>query len=244
MQSKVFPKKEKPGKVGLVVLSRGEERLRLLCRDCRRVAASVEWISVFLFLQLHDIMHTLYGMNISVEAEVALKLIEFHNTGLPMTLLGSIFGPLAAPIIRMHMPRRATDADVVGEALAGKLRRERSGEESCSFTSVNAPLHIVYESEQTRQQGEKSEAESGVFPEEDRTVSEERSDTEVLYPRHALLTELLPWAWKAGRAVKVPLHCVYVEEWFDRPLEDLRRHCGVILPPAHLAPHVARDQSS
>nr|PUA89226.1 coenzyme q (ubiquinone) biosynthesis protein coq4 protein [Toxoplasma gondii TgCATBr9] len=189
-------------------------------------------------------MHTLYGMNISVEAEVALKLIEFHNTGLPMTLLGSIFGPLAAPIIRMHMPRRATDADVVGEALAGKLRRERSGEESCSFTSVNAPLHIVYESEQTRQQGEKSEAESGAFPEEDRAVSEERSDTEVLYPRHALLTELLPWAWKAGRAVKVPLHCVYVEEWFDRPLEDLRRHCGVILPPAHLAPHVARDQSS
>lgn len=34
--------------------------------------------------QLHDVMHTAFGMGISIESEVALKLIEFIQTNLPV----------------------------------------------------------------------------------------------------------------------------------------------------------------
>lgn len=36
------------------------------------------------FAQLHDVMHAAFGMGISVESEVALKLIEFIQTNLPV----------------------------------------------------------------------------------------------------------------------------------------------------------------
>jgi ubiquinone biosynthesis protein COQ4 len=50
----------------------------------------------------HDFMHTLCGLSISVAAELGLKWFEFRQTGLPMTLLGSIFGPLALPFSDMR----------------------------------------------------------------------------------------------------------------------------------------------
>lgn len=43
----------------------------------------------------HDILHTLCGLSISVVAELALKHFEYAQTRLPMTYLGSKFGPLA-----------------------------------------------------------------------------------------------------------------------------------------------------
>ncbi|PJF17933.1 hypothetical protein PSACC_02227, partial [Paramicrosporidium saccamoebae] len=45
----------------------------------------------------HDFLHTLSGLPISVVSELGLKWFEFKQTGLPMTLLGSTFGPLALP---------------------------------------------------------------------------------------------------------------------------------------------------
>ncbi|PFH31119.1 coenzyme q (ubiquinone) biosynthesis protein coq4 protein [Besnoitia besnoiti] len=180
------------------------------------------------YRQLHDFMHTIYGAGISVAAEVALKLIEFRQTGLPMTLFASVFGSLATPVLQLHVPAAATDGRVVGAALAGKMRRIQTGEEASTFSKVNASVHLVVEDAAAGLDGADRERET-------RTARGER----VLYPRHALLTELLPWAWAAADAVKVPLHLVYVEEWLERPLDDLRRHCGVLLPPAHLAPHFA-----
>ena len=46
----------------------------------------------------HDFLHTLCGLPISVAAELGLKWFEYRQTGLPMTLLSSVFGPLALPL--------------------------------------------------------------------------------------------------------------------------------------------------
>ncbi|CDI76279.1 ubiquinone biosynthesis protein COQ4, putative [Eimeria acervulina] len=37
------------------------------------------------YRQLHDVMHAVFDLGITVEAEVALKLIEFYQTGLPVS---------------------------------------------------------------------------------------------------------------------------------------------------------------
>eukprot|EP00916_Digyalum_oweni_P013286 GHVL01021794.1.p1 GENE.GHVL01021794.1~~GHVL01021794.1.p1 ORF type:complete len:235 (-),score=42.10 GHVL01021794.1:215-919(-) len=42
------------------------------------------------------------------------------------------------------------------------------------------------------------------------------------------LTELYPWAVNVARKVKKPLYMIYLEKWFERPIEDLRRYSGVI----------------
>lgn len=47
------------------------------------------------YRECHDFLHTLCGLGISVEEELALKLFEFIQTRLPMTLLSSLGGPLA-----------------------------------------------------------------------------------------------------------------------------------------------------
>jgi ubiquinone biosynthesis protein COQ4 len=46
------------------------------------------------YRQVHDFWHLLIGMPISLQAEIGLKLFEFLQTGLPMTALSAIFGPL------------------------------------------------------------------------------------------------------------------------------------------------------
>ncbi|KAI9141900.1 ubiquinone biosynthesis protein Coq4 [Paraphysoderma sedebokerense] len=46
------------------------------------------------YRQIHDFWHTLTGVPVSVEGEVGLKVFELVQTGLPMTLLSSILGPL------------------------------------------------------------------------------------------------------------------------------------------------------
>ncbi|KAJ9086208.1 Ubiquinone biosynthesis protein [Entomophthora muscae] len=47
------------------------------------------------YRETHDFFHTLTGLSISVEAELALKYFEFAQFGLPMNALGAVFGPLA-----------------------------------------------------------------------------------------------------------------------------------------------------
>lgn len=45
--------------------------------------------------QVHDLWHVLFGLhNINIESELALKAIEWTQTGLPMNLLSVLFGPL------------------------------------------------------------------------------------------------------------------------------------------------------
>ncbi|KAI8850587.1 ubiquinone biosynthesis protein Coq4 [Chytridium lagenaria] len=46
------------------------------------------------YRQVHDFWHTLAGLGITVEEELALKWMELHQTGLPMTFLSAFVGPL------------------------------------------------------------------------------------------------------------------------------------------------------
>lgn len=46
------------------------------------------------YRQIHDFFHTLTGLGVTVEEEIALKWFEWVQTGLPMTMLASLFGPL------------------------------------------------------------------------------------------------------------------------------------------------------
>ncbi|RKO86889.1 coenzyme Q biosynthesis protein Coq4-domain-containing protein [Blyttiomyces helicus] len=46
------------------------------------------------YRESHDFFHTLTGIPTTVEAELALKWLELVQTGLPMTLLSSLVGPL------------------------------------------------------------------------------------------------------------------------------------------------------
>ncbi|KAI8143123.1 ubiquinone biosynthesis protein Coq4 [Fennellomyces sp. T-0311] len=46
------------------------------------------------YRQCHDFYHALTGLGVSVEEELALKWFEWAQTGLPMTAMASIFGPI------------------------------------------------------------------------------------------------------------------------------------------------------
>eukprot|EP00123_Amoebidium_parasiticum_P004598 comp15888_c0_seq2/m.13238 comp15888_c0_seq2/g.13238 ORF comp15888_c0_seq2/g.13238 comp15888_c0_seq2/m.13238 type:complete len:265 (-) comp15888_c0_seq2:82-876(-) len=67
-------------------------------RDDVRFVDSVDLAYVMLrYRQIHDFVHTLLDMPISVEAEIAVKWFEMVQTGLPMTMAGSLFGPMRLP---------------------------------------------------------------------------------------------------------------------------------------------------
>ncbi|KAI8969962.1 ubiquinone biosynthesis protein Coq4 [Mycotypha africana] len=53
------------------------------------------------YREIHDFFHVLTGLGVTVEEEVALKWFEWAQTGLPMTMLASLFGPL-----RLTWPER------------------------------------------------------------------------------------------------------------------------------------------
>uniref|UniRef100_K7GAN2 Ubiquinone biosynthesis protein COQ4 homolog, mitochondrial n=1 Tax=Pelodiscus sinensis TaxID=13735 RepID=K7GAN2_PELSI len=46
------------------------------------------------YREVHDLMHTLLGMPTNMLGEVAVKWFEAVQTGLPMCILGAVFGPL------------------------------------------------------------------------------------------------------------------------------------------------------
>ncbi|KAF9919035.1 Ubiquinone biosynthesis protein [Lobosporangium transversale] len=46
------------------------------------------------YRETHDFYHTLTGLPVTVDGEIALKWFEMAQTGLPMTVLSSLFGPL------------------------------------------------------------------------------------------------------------------------------------------------------
>jgi len=46
------------------------------------------------YRECHDFYHCICSLPVNVESELALKYFEFANTGLPMTAIAAIFGPL------------------------------------------------------------------------------------------------------------------------------------------------------
>lgn len=46
------------------------------------------------YRETHDFAHTLTGLGVTVESELVLKWFEWTQTGLPMTALSSLLGPL------------------------------------------------------------------------------------------------------------------------------------------------------
>eukprot|EP00919_Chromeraceae_sp_WS-2016_P020704 GHVR01049149.1.p1 GENE.GHVR01049149.1~~GHVR01049149.1.p1 ORF type:complete len:277 (+),score=87.77 GHVR01049149.1:41-871(+) len=55
---------------------------------------------------------------------------------------------------------------------------------------------------------------------------------ELMWPKEVLRSHLLPWAVQAGLQMKRPLHTVYVEKWLEKPLDDFRKHMGIVLAPS------------
>jgi len=55
------------------------------------------------YRETHDFFHTLTGLPTTVEAELALKYFELAQTGLPMTMLSAIVGPLALSSQQRHL---------------------------------------------------------------------------------------------------------------------------------------------
>lgn len=58
------------------------------------------------YRECHDFLHTLCGLGVSVEEELALKLFEFIQTRLPMTFLSFLGGPLALTSNRRKILRQ------------------------------------------------------------------------------------------------------------------------------------------
>lgn len=54
------------------------------------------------YRQIHDIGHVAYNLNISIESEAALKVIEFIQTKLPITLLAFLVAPFMTPLYRFQ----------------------------------------------------------------------------------------------------------------------------------------------
>ncbi|KAF5909443.1 ubiquinone biosynthesis protein COQ4, mitochondrial isoform X2, partial [Clarias magur] len=46
------------------------------------------------YREVHDLVHTILGMPTNMLGEVAVKLFEAAQTGLPMCIMGSVLGPL------------------------------------------------------------------------------------------------------------------------------------------------------
>ncbi|KAL8425934.1 hypothetical protein Efla_000911 [Eimeria flavescens] len=159
------------------------------------------------YRQLHDVMHAAFKLGISVEAEVALKLIEFHQTGLPMTLLAAAFGPLAAPLLRVHLPAAAADAAHAGPspaAVAGAAHDLTGAPNSWMQLLLPPPSPAAASSAAAAASKPETAAAAAAASEPAAAAAAAAGEEEpvVLYPRYALLNELLPWVRK-GPQIRV-----------------------------------------
>jgi ubiquinone biosynthesis protein COQ4 len=73
------------------------------------------------YRQIHDFLHTLTGLPISILGEVSLKLFEYFQTGLPMTFLASLVGPLRLSPKELSMFYRLYWPWVLRNASSSKL---------------------------------------------------------------------------------------------------------------------------
>ncbi|KAI8378681.1 ubiquinone biosynthesis protein Coq4 [Choanephora cucurbitarum] len=54
------------------------------------------------YREIHDFFHTLTGLGVTVEEEIALKWFEWAQTGLPMTMMASLVGPARMSAAERH----------------------------------------------------------------------------------------------------------------------------------------------
>ncbi|KAL8445557.1 hypothetical protein Emed_005515 [Eimeria media] len=307
------------------------------------------------YRQLHDVMHAAFEMGISIESEVALKLIEFHQTGLPvsaaaaaadglaaafapaaaaavadalpppaaraaaaalaspfapaaaaaalaaaaaafvaahalatalaaaaadvttrpphnaaaaaaaatqaaaiaaaaiaataaaatMTLLAAAFGPFAAPLLRVHLAAAAARSAHAGPASAAVAAAAHS-----LTASPNSLLQLLLPqqpaaaaaepgSATAAAAGTAAAAESAAAAAAGTAAAAASDEPVVLYPRYTLLNEMLPWADAAGKAMRRRVYCLFVEEWFDKPLKAFQIHCGITPVPTRFAAYCA-----
>ncbi|CAI5528423.1 unnamed protein product [Closterium sp. Naga37s-1] len=149
--------------------------------------------------EVHDFWHTVFALPTTVSGELALKLIEFTQTGLPMCL--HPFPPLHSPrpvrsllspslVVRLREVHDfwhtvfALPTTVSGELALKLIEFTQTGLPMCLLASLGAPIRL-------------SPA------------------------RRSLLSSIYPWALGAGiRAV--PLAGIYYERRFGEDLSDLR----------------------
>ncbi|XP_062815512.1 ubiquinone biosynthesis protein COQ4 homolog, mitochondrial [Anolis carolinensis] len=55
------------------------------------------------YREVHDLMHTLLGMPTNMLGEIAVKWFEAVQTGLPMCILGAMFGPVRLNSRKLHL---------------------------------------------------------------------------------------------------------------------------------------------
>ncbi|XP_042334778.1 ubiquinone biosynthesis protein COQ4 homolog, mitochondrial [Sceloporus undulatus] len=98
------------------------------------------------YREVHDLMHTLLGMPTNMLGEVTVKWFEAIQTGLPMCILGAVFGP-----VRLNARKlRILTSELIPWAL-------RSG------NSANCFLNVYYE-ERWEQTVESLRNEIGILP--------------------------------------------------------------------------------
>lgn len=104
-----------------------------------------------------------------------------------MTFLAAAVGPLAAPLLRAYVPPEALEAESVGleTAVVHAEAIKRNAAPSGWLHLRRGPLPLHPEAKFR----DASEAETS-------QKKKKGPATEALFPRHALMTELLPWVGK------------------------------------------------
>ncbi|CDJ61207.1 ubiquinone biosynthesis protein COQ4, putative [Eimeria maxima] len=136
------------------------------------------------YRQLHDVMHAAFDLGISIEAEISLKLIEFYQTGLPLSAA-------------------AADAAHAGEASAAVAKAaHRLTQAPNSCMQLLLPQEQHQQQQQQQQQpatgAAESQAAAGTAAEGTQAAGTAAAaaaaeEPVVLYPRSVLLNEMLPW---------------------------------------------------
>ncbi|CDJ52653.1 ubiquinone biosynthesis protein COQ4, putative [Eimeria brunetti] len=160
------------------------------------------------------------------DEELAYVLTRYRQ----MTFLAAAFGPFAAPYLRVHLPAAAADAAKVGAAAAAVAAAADK-----LTHAPNSCMQLLLPQQQQQQQQEAAKGAAKAAEAAEAAAAAE--EPVVLYPRHVLLTEMLPWAEAAGKAMRRRVYCLLVEEWLDKPLDAFREHCGILLPPPRLHPY-------
>ncbi|KAJ1607868.1 hypothetical protein OIY81_2525 [Cryptosporidium canis] len=71
------------------------------------------------FRQIHDIIHTVLELNVTVESEVALKLFEFLHAGIPFGALATFMGLFITPVLKIK-PKVLLEGHQVGSTPPSK----------------------------------------------------------------------------------------------------------------------------
>eukprot|EP01066_Platyproteum_vivax_P009676 Platyproteum_vivax@DN4273_c0_g1_i1.p1 len=87
------------------------------------------------YRQLHDFNHTIYGLNVTVESELVLKVLEFNETKLPAAALSSTFGFLSLPVFDPAMPPLTHHRFFFTQLLPWAVKASRG---------AKRPLYMIY----------------------------------------------------------------------------------------------------